>query len=174
MSERAEPGRERSGSGSEPPGAGGEPRANGTGAPPRRRPAAERDADVRAALVPLAPGERPGAVTVAAVLALLAAGVNAVAYASGLPIAGQRPALVAVAAPVLLLLLVGIGLWRARYWAVLVTQVMLVLLVGLFATLGVFAENLRSAGVALAVAVPAGVLFWFLVKAMARIQMREA
>jgi hypothetical protein len=37
--------------------------------------------------------------------------------------------------------------------------------------LGVFAENARSAMLALAVVSGAGTLFWFLVKAMARIQM---
>jgi hypothetical protein len=65
-------------------------------------------------------------------------------------------------------------MWRARYWAVLVAQVMLMLLITLFAVLAVFAENLRSVGVALLVVALAGTLFWHLVKAMARLQMPAA
>ena len=139
--------------------------------PSGRGRSAERDAAARAALVPLRPGERPRAVTAAALLALAAALANALAFLAGAEIAGRRPAPVTVAAPVTLLLLVAWGLWRARYWAVLVTQVMLVLLITLFAILAVFAENLRSLGVALLVVAAAGTLFWHLVKAMARLQM---
>jgi hypothetical protein len=96
---------------------------------------------------------------------------NAGAYVAGWTIAGRRPEVVAVAAPVALLLLVAWGMWRGRYWAVLVTQVMLVLLVTLFVVLAVFAENLRSLAIAVAVVASAGTLFWYLVKAMARLRM---
>jgi hypothetical protein len=124
--------------------------------------------------VPLRPGERPRAVTVAALAALAAGLANALAYLAGWEIAGQRPQLVAVAAPVTLLLLVAWGMWRARYWAVLVMQIMLVVLVALFTVLAVLAENLRSLGVAVVVVGLAGTLFWHLVRAMARLQMRAA
>jgi hypothetical protein len=149
---------------------GGESSPEGGSEPARGRSAA-KDAAVRASLTPLRPGERPRAVTVAAVLALALALINAGAYLAGSQIAGQRPQLVAVAAPVLLLLLLAWGMWRARYWAVLTMQVLLAVLITLFAVLGVFAENARSALLALAVVSGAGTLFWFLVKAMARIQM---
>ena len=145
--------------------------SNGKASAARGR-SASRDAAARAALVPLKPGERPRAVTVAAVVALVLAVGNALAYALGGQIAGQRPQPVAVAAPVLLLSLLAWGMWRARYWAVLTTQVLLAFLVLLFGTLAVFAENARSLLVALVVALGAGTLFWFLVKAMARLQMR--
>lgn len=139
--------------------------------PPGRSEA--KNAAARAALQPLAPGHRPMAVTVAAVGALLLAVVNAIAYAAGWEIAGQRPQLVTVAAPVLLMLLLAWGMWRVRYWAVLTTQVVLALLVSLFTILALFAQNWRSVAVAVLIVVPASVLFWKLVKAMARIQMRS-
>lgn len=147
--------------------AAGQPAAR----PPGRSEA--KNAAVRAALQPLAPGERPPAVTVAAVGALLLAVVNAVSYVAGWQIAGQRPQLVTVLAPVLLMLLLAWGMWRVRYWAVLTTQVVLALLVSLFTILALFAQNWRSVAVAVLIVVPASVLFWKLVKAMARIQMRS-
>jgi len=145
------------------------------GQPPGRSPGRSeaKDAAARAALEPLQPGERPGAVSVAAALALTIAVVNALSYAVGWDIAGQRPRLVTVAAPVLLMLLLAWGLWRGRYWAVLTTQVVLALLVSLFTMLALFAQNWRSVAIAVVIVGPAGVLFWKLVKAMARIQMRS-
>jgi hypothetical protein len=42
-----------------------------------------------------------------------------------------------------------------------------------YALAAVFAANLRAVVVSLGVLIPTGVLFWFLIKAMARIQMPE-
>lgn len=146
-----------------------------TGQPAARPPSRSeaKDAAARAALKPLAPGERPLAVTVAAVGALLLAVINASSYVAGWEIAGQRPQLVNVAAPVLLLLLLAGGMWRMSYWAVLATQVVLAMLVCLFTMLAMFAQNWRSVAVAVLIVVPASVLFWKLIKVMARIQMRS-
>jgi anti-sigma-K factor RskA len=57
--------------------------------PPSR--SEQRNAEARAKLEPLAPGERPGAVTVAAVVALVLGVGNLIAYAAGLTIEGKRP-----------------------------------------------------------------------------------
>lgn len=65
------------------------------------------------------------------------------------------------------------GLWRAKYWAVLGLQALLALTM-LIAGLSLpLASDLPSALLAGAIFVGAGTLFWFLVKAMARIQMPE-
>ena len=132
-----------------------------------------KNAEARAALVPLHEGERPTAVTVAAVVGALLVVANAVLAIAGYKIQGHRPAIPGVAVFTLLLLTMTCGLWRARYWAVLGMQALLGITMLLFALRLPFAANLKTVLVSLAVLVPASVLFWFLVKAMARIQMPE-
>jgi hypothetical protein len=129
---------------------------------------AERDEAIRARLEPLAPGERPVAVTVAAVAALLLAAGNLLATALSHPTAaGWR---VGVAQAVVLLVAAA-GMWRARYWAVLGFQALLAL-----AMIVAFLSLLRASNVAavlfcLAILAIAAPLFWVLVRAMARLQM---
>ena len=73
-----------------------------------------------------------------------------------------------------LLLVTAWGMWRARYWAVLAFQVLLALTLISVALPVVTSANALQALVFVAVVlVPGGALFWFLVKAMARIQMPE-
>jgi hypothetical protein len=144
-----------------------EPRASMSRGYARSR---ERDEAARAALVPLAPGERPRAVTIAAVLAAIIAAGNLVLIAAGWEVDGERPVVgglvftgVMVAA--------AVGMWTVRYWAVLGFQVLLgVSLV--IALLGLLrASNLAGVLVCFAIIGIAGPLFWFLIRAMARIQM---
>ncbi|MDP8944170.1 MAG: hypothetical protein M3N16_08650, partial [Actinomycetota bacterium] len=132
-----------------------------------------RNAAARAALVPLAPGERPRAVTVAALVAVALVAVNVALYLldprpDG---GGARPPLIAGVAYSILLLVTAWGLWRARAWAVLGVQAALVLVIALFSLLVLRAEDPFEAVLALAVIGAAGTLFTYLVKAMARIQM---
>jgi hypothetical protein len=132
--------------------------------PPRK----SRDDLARERLVPLEEGERPLAVTIAAVIAGLIALANVIGAAvGGSEAAGAIPfaGLMTVAA---------IGMWRGRYWAVLGFQVILAL-TAIFSLLFLLvaaehAVDILVAGVALAFS---GTLFWFLVKALARIQMPE-
>ncbi len=65
------------------------------------------------------------------------------------------------------------GMWRARYWAVLGFQAFLALTM-LSATLGLIQVEtiLEAVGTVLVLAI-AGTLFYFMIKAMARIQMPE-
>jgi hypothetical protein len=72
---------------------------------------------------------------------------------------------------VLLLLVVAWGMWRAKYWAVLGMQTLLALTMVGAALAGIQAQNLRAGLVVLGLFAVCGPLFWFLVKAMARIQM---
>ena len=131
----------------------------------------------RAALEPLAPGERPTAVTVGAIVAGLLAAANLTAVIAGWDgAAGTDDRARAIAGSLLvtgLLCVVAWGMWRAKYWAVLGMQTLLALTL-IAAALGlVTAENAGAMLVLVAIIAGAGALFWFMVKAMARIQMPE-
>ncbi len=131
----------------------------------------------RAALKPLAPGERPTAVTVGAIVAALLAAANLIAVIAGWDgAAGEDDRARALAGSILvtgLLCVVAWGMWRAKYWAVLGMQTLLALTL-IAAALGlVTVENAAAMLVLVAIIAGAGTLFWFMVKAMARIQMPE-
>jgi hypothetical protein len=130
-----------------------------------------KDAAARAALEPLAKGERPAAVTVGAVVAAVLAVANVISYAAGLEISGSRPPITGVLAYSALMAAAAWGMWKARYWAVLGMEVLLALVIMIFAVSALFAGNVLAVVVSVAVVVPAAALFWSLVKAMARIQM---
>jgi hypothetical protein len=139
--------------------------------PPSRSEA--KNAAVRAQLEPLAPGERPRAVTVGAVLALATGVANLIAYIAGGEIGGKRPAFVGILLFTGLMFAMAYGLWKSRYWAVLGLEALLGLLIVILSLFLLRAENLKSALIVVAIVVPAGALFWFNVRAMARIQMPE-
>ncbi len=140
-------------------------------APPSR--SERRNEEARKALAPLAPGERPTAVTVAAIVAFTLATGNLVAYAAGFKIAGSRPPIVSVAAQAGLMYAAAWGMWRARYWAVLGMQAILALLIVIVTVSALKASSILDLVIVAAILIPAGTLFWKLVKAMARIQMPE-
>ena len=134
--------------------------------------AEERNQAVREGLEPLAEGERPLVVTIGAVLAGLVALSILAGYLAGVEVEGDKPRLAQVLAPALIMGTMAWGMWRARYWAVLGFQLLLVFLIfsavfGLAVQASSFAEFAATTGL-LAVA---GTLFYFMVKAMARIQM---
>jgi hypothetical protein len=93
-----------------------------------------------------------------------------VMYAAGTEIRGQEPN-----AGVLLfgalMLAAAWGMWKVRYWAVLGMQALLALLILAFSISAMTAASAVGAVIAVVVIVAAGTLFWFMVKAMARIQM---
>jgi hypothetical protein len=132
--------------------------------------ARERDEAARTALVPLQPGERPGAVTAAAILAGVIAAGNLILIAVGWEVDGERPIVTGLVFAGVLAI-AAIGMWRVHYWAVLGFQVLLgVSLV--FALLALLrASNLAGVVAAVTVVAVAGPLFWLLIRAMARIQM---
>lgn len=129
-----------------------------------------KDDAARAALVPLAPGERPTAVTVGAIVAALAAVANLVALVVGYDSDARRDTMTTLLG-VFLLVPMAIGMWRARYWAVLGMQTLLAITVILSSLALMTAADWRATLLAVALVVGSGTLFWFLVKAMARIQM---
>jgi hypothetical protein len=135
--------------------------------------ARERDEQARAQLQPLAPGERPPAVTIAAVVAALLAVANVGFYLAGWEVTGEDPKPGGVFAFAAILLAAAVGMWLRMYWAVLGFQVLLGI-TAVYAGLSLlFPSNWRAVVLALAVLVAAGTLFWFLIRAMARIQMPE-
>jgi hypothetical protein len=137
-----------------------------------------KDAAARAALEPLAPGERPTAVTVGAIAAGVLALANVVAVVAGWdtgPGSGDRDAS-AVAGSLLVtgvLCVVAYGMWKARYWAVLGMQTLLAITIIISSLALITAVSLWGTVLLVLILAAAGTLFWFLVKAMARIQMPE-
>lgn len=134
--------------------------------------AEERNQEVRESLDPLAEGERPLVVTIGAIVAALVAISILAGYLGGVQVEGEKPRLAQVLAPALLMGIMAWGMWRARYWAVLGFQLLLVFLIfsavfGLAVQASTVAEFVATSGL-LAVT---GTLFYFMVKAMARIQM---
>ena len=148
------------------------------GASPRERMergyarAEERNSEVRESLEPLDEGERPLVVTIGAIVAALIALSIAVSYIAGVKVEGDKPELAQAAAPALLMAIMAWGMWRARYWAVLGFQLLLVVLI-FSAVFGLVVEAASVAEVAATVGLLAvsGTFFYFMVKAMARIQM---
>jgi hypothetical protein len=129
----------------------------------------ERNEAIRAELDPLAPGERPLALRLSALVAVLIAAGNLVALLAGVEVDGRRPV---AGALVLIVLMAGIaaGLWQKRYLVVLLWQCLLAVAM-LYAGLSLMvASNAVAVVVCVAMLAIAGSLFWFLVRIMARIQ----
>jgi hypothetical protein len=130
----------------------------------------ERDEAARAALVPLAPGERPWPIVVSAILAAAFAVANVVLILAGWQVDGKRP----IASGLVfagIMLAAAIGMWRLRYWAVLGWEVLLgITFIGALLSL-LRAENLEGVGLSLVVMAVTGPLFYLLIRQMARIQM---
>jgi hypothetical protein len=130
---------------------------------------------VRDSLEPLAPGERPGAVTVAAIVAGLMALGNLAAFlfsdaAAKAEIGRTFQTLLGCG----ILTVAAIGMWRAKYWGVLGFQTILGLQILILSLSLLTVSNVLVAVLFLAIIVLSAVLFWYLVRAMARIQMPEA
>jgi len=134
--------------------------------------AEQRNQEAREALEPLAEGERPTVVTVGAVVAALISLSIVIGYAAGVEVNGEQPRLPQVVAPAVIMGMMAWGMWHARYWAVLGFQLILVvILFSAFFGLVVGASSVSQILGTLALLAVAGTFFFFMVKAMARIQM---
>jgi hypothetical protein len=145
------------------------------GGPPisrRERTAAKNEA-VRASLEPIELHERPFWLTVCAVVAGALAAGNVVAWAAGLKVDGDRPLFATVAFQALLMGSLAYGMWRGRYWAVLGMEAILAILIVILAVLLTKASTALTLVIVMGVIVAAGVLFWKLVRVMARMQIPE-
>jgi hypothetical protein len=134
----------------------------------------ERNAEARAKLEPLEPGERPGAVTVGAIVAAVLAvifTVSAVLAVAGVDAGDREIKPAPVIAFAIVFWAMTVGLWQARYWAVLGFQTLLLLMI-LASAFGlvVVSSVLQAVGTTLLL-LGSGALFYFMIRAMARIQM---
>ena len=129
-----------------------------------------RNEQIRQDLEPLAPGERPGAVTVAAIIALLLAIANFISIVRGDTVGGEDARGVALALT-LVILVAAAGMWRAKYWAVLGFQALLTLQLIICFLLLLTAPDVWRALLLGTLLGLGGWLFWKLVRAMARLQM---
>jgi hypothetical protein len=132
-----------------------------------------RNSEARAKLDPLEPGERPAAVTVAAFVAVGLAVTNIALWTAGVDVRGQHTNAVGVTAFAVLMLAAALGLWRARYWAVLGFEALLGVSIVIAALSLVVASNLAAVLLCVGIIALATPLFWKLVRAMARIQMPD-
>ena len=145
-------------------------------AAPGRSPRAgseERNAAVRAALKPLAPGERPWPVRVSVVVAVLLGGANLALFIAGAKpkVGGQPPHLAEILIFTGLMLTCAIGMWTMRYWALLGFQTLLAIgLVGFCLAL-VRVSSAIWALVCVVVIGAGGFLFYKLVRVLSRVQM---
>ena len=133
----------------------------------------ERNRAAREVLEPLSEDERPAVVTAGAVIAGLIGASVVIAYLAGATVDGERPAILQVIPPAALMGVMSFGMWRVRVlgrawlpggprpahpcggaWA------------------GGRRER-RQLGGNLALIAIAGTLFYFMIKALARIQMPE-
>jgi hypothetical protein len=110
-------------------------------------------------------------VTVGAAVAGVLGISNLGFYVAGMEVQGERPALVGVLSFSILMLAAAWGMWKVRYWAVLGMQALLALLIIILSLVVITAETVWGALLLFAIIGAAGTLFWFMVKAMARIQM---
>ena len=131
-----------------------------------------RNQEAREALEPLADGERPRVVTIGAVVSALVALSIVAGYLAGVEVEGDKPRLAQVLAPALIMGVMAWGMWRARYWAVLGFQLLLVFLIfSAVYGLALQAASVGQVAATLGLLAVSGSFFFFMVKAMARIQM---
>ncbi|HKE79007.1 MAG TPA: hypothetical protein VKB54_06850 [Solirubrobacteraceae bacterium] len=132
--------------------------------------AEERNAEVRAQLEPLKPGERPPALVAAAILAAVLGTANLVALIAGVEVEGDQPSAIGVLVFCGVMYLAAVGLWFARYWAVLGFEALLGIIVVFFSLFLLRASNVLAVVVCVVVIGVAGSLFWKLIRVMGRIQ----
>jgi hypothetical protein len=133
----------------------------------------ERNEQIRQSLEPLEPGQRPDAVTVAAVVAVVLVAANVGLALAGVEVSGRDPTVGSTVLQSVVLLVCAAGMWRAKYWAVLGFQALLGLSILLAALALLVASGVLEAVVCLAIVGLGGWLFWKLVRALARLQMPE-
>jgi thiamine-phosphate pyrophosphorylase len=161
---------------------GGRPRQPPAAVPdgrPQQPPAAppgrseQRNAAVRATLVPFAAGERPWSIKIAALIALTVGAGDLVDVILGgrTSFGGTHTGIAGVVLFSLLMIVCAVGMWQMRYWAVLGFQAVLAIVVLIFALLLVRASNLLGFVVPIVIIGAGGTLFYKLVRVLSRLQM---
>lgn len=137
--------------------------------------AEERNREAREALVPLYEGERPTVITIgagfSALIALIFWVSTVIAMFSDATVNGKEPHPLQIVIIAVVLTAMAWGMWRARYWAVLGFQMLLVIFM-LAGVAGLVTATTVAQVIGTVVLVGICVAFFvFMVKAMARIQM---
>lgn len=140
--------------------------------PSRSERTEQRNAEARATLQPLADGERPGAVTVGALVAAALGALVLIGYASGTRVSGEGSFAGALVLAAILFVAAG-GMWKVQYWAVLGFEALLAFQIAVAGLSLLVASNWWAALLCVALMGLGGWLFWKLIRAMARIQMPE-
>lgn len=138
--------------------------------PKKRLSSAERDEIARAGLTPLEPGERPTAVVVASVVAVVLAVVNLGCFFAGVEVQGRQPNVAGVLVFGALMLAAAWGMWNLRYWALLGFQALLAVTLVIAGLSIMVAGNLLAVVVCLVVLGLGGWLFWKLVRVLGRVK----
>ena len=133
----------------------------------------QKNAAVRATLEPYPSGERPRAIWVAVVVAILigAGDLVDVLVGGNLGFGGSHPANGGVIVFAVLMLICATGMWRMKYWAVLGFQAILAFVVLFFSLALIRASNVAGAVIGVVVICGGGFLFYKLVRVLSRIQM---
>jgi thiamine-phosphate pyrophosphorylase len=129
-----------------------------------------QNAAARAQLEPLAPGERPWPLQLAAAVAALAALVNLVAYLAGAKLHGSSLSVSELVVFVAVALILAVGIWQRSAAAVLLFMALLAIIIVLFSLFLIEASNLLGVIVPLLFIGGGGFLFWKLVRVLGRIQ----
>jgi hypothetical protein len=139
----------------------------------RRARGEERNAAVRAALTPYAPGERPWSIRIGALVALLVGGVQLALFLAGvkLKVAGTHAKGGSTVVFGLIMFVCAGGVWMMRYWAVLGFMALLALFTLYFALALIKVSSLLGLAIALVGLGVCGALFYKLVRVLSRIQM---
>ncbi len=158
-----------------PPGNAAKPTKPGTPDPQRTARSEQRNAAVRATLKPLAPGERPWALKLAVLLALLvgAGDLIDVIFGGTIKFGHSKAGVGGVILFSVMMLVCAVGMWQLRYWAVLGFQAILAIVILLFSLLLIRANNLLGVLVGVVVVGGGGFLFYKLVRVLSRLQMPE-
>lgn len=133
----------------------------------------QRNAEARAELEPLKPGERPAVLWAAIILTGVAGVANFVLFEAGAKIEGKHPAAGGIVVFTVVMLFCAIGMWRLWYQAVLAFMVLLAIMICLFSLFLVEASNLLGFLVPPIFIIGGGYLFWKLVRVLSRLQMPE-
>ncbi len=142
-----------------------------------------KNAAAREALEPLREDERPTVVTIGAVISALIAALVIAGYVAGVEVeklgsdgisqGESRAPLLSVLAVAALMATMAYGMWRSRYWAVLGFQALLAIVL-VMSSIGLIGATRWVQGIGnLLLIAGGGAMFFFMIKAMARIQMPE-
>jgi hypothetical protein len=145
----------------------------GAGRRGARAPRGEREELARAALRPLAEGERPVALVVAIVVCIVLAIAVIVGAASVHDLSRHGGSLPGAALLAIVLTLLAQGMYRQRYWAVLGFEALLAFQIIVTSLALVVASTIPAAAVCLVSVLLGGWLFWKLIRVMGRLQAQD-